>query len=300
MTELGTTLDPGTARVMWQATEPVHAMAYFTAEPQEEYAAIGLDRTVNPAHGYFPARAAAMGPVPWQVVQSTFFNFSAFVCQLGIDGVWDIASPTEVLAARHRGVERALTRLCGDLLDDTSALAEAAELAREAALGCTVEGRPLYAAHASLPWPESPLLQLWHAISLLREFRGDGHIAAMVCQGLTGIEGAVLHVVQGDLWSRRALQATRGYSDEQYDAAVARLVDRGWLDEAGAFTDAGRAARQEVEDRTDVLALPGWERLGAQGCARLRELVTPLSEAVLDGGGMPVMRKPAPPAADRG
>ncbi len=281
-------MNPDLSRQLWKAMEPVHAMVYFTPEPQEEYTALGLDGTKNPAHAYFPARAAAMGAVPWQVVQATFFNFSAFVVKLGIEGAWDIASPADVLAARFRGADRALTRLCGDLLTDVD---EAVALAREAAQGCTVEGRPLYAAHAALPWPDAPHLQLWHAITLLREFRGDGHVAALVSQGLTGLEAAVMHVVQGDLWSRKALQATRGYSDAEWDGAVARLTGRGWLDSEGVFTDAGKAARHEVEHLTDTLALPAWQRIGDEGCARLRDLMKPLSAAVLDNGGMPLLAK---------
>ena len=278
------------SREMWQASEPFHAMAYFTPEPQEEYAAIGLDGSTNPAHAYFPARAACLGAVPWQVVQSTFFNFSAAVCRLGIEGAWDVATPEQVLAARYRGEERALRRLCGDLLDDAR-VAEATELAATAAAACTVEGRPLYAGHASVPWPDEPVQRLWHVVALLREFRGDGHIAALVTHDLTGLEAAVVHVATGELWSRRALQAPRGYSDEEYDAAVARLASRGWLDGDGTLTATGREARQQVEDLTDALAARPWAALGDDGCDRLRALVEPLSEAVLAGGGMPLLAK---------
>ena len=278
-------MNPEVARSTWRALEPVHAMIYFVPDAQEEYAAIGLDAKANRAVGYFPARAAAMGAVTWPVVQATFFNFSALAVQFGITGAWDIASPEEILAARLRGADRALTRLCGDLLNDVD---EAVALARKASEGCTPYGRPLYAAHAGLPWPDAPHLQLWHAITLLREFRGDGHIAALVAAGVSGLESAVLHVAQGDLWTRKPLQSTRAYSDEEWDGAVAGLVARGWLSEDGAFTDVGRAARQQVEDLTDVLALPSWERIGEDGCARLCKLVQPLSDAVVANGGFPL------------
>lgn len=281
-------MNPSTSRELYKALEPFHAMVYFTPEPQEEYTALGLDGSKNPAHAYFPARAACLGPVPWQVVQSTFFNFSAAVCRYGIEGAWDIATPEQVLAARYRGAGRALSRLCGPLLDDVT---EALELATEATTGCTVEGRPLYAGHASVAWPEEPGLRLWHAVALLREFRGDGHIAALVGQGLTGLQAAVLHVTTRESWSRRALQATRGYSDEEWDGAVAVLQARGWLDADGGFTEAGRAARQETEDLTDLLALPPWEVLGEARALRLRDLVQPLSTAILDNGGMPLLSK---------
>ena len=282
-------VSPAVARATWSAAEPYHAMVYFVPEAQEEYAALGYDVQGNRAAGYFPARAAALGPVGVDLVQATFFNFSRFAVEFGITGAWDVASPEQVLAARYRGVDRALRRLCGELLDGPE-VAEAAGLAEEASRGCTPYGRPLYAAHAGLPWPDAPHLRLWHAQTLLREHRGDGHVAALVTEGVSGLEAAVLHVAQGDSWKRSGLQATRAYSDEQWDGAVAGLVERGWLQPDGTFTDEGRAHRQRVEDATDRLSVPAYERLGEDGCARLRELVTPLSRAVVEGGGFPLAK----------
>lgn len=286
----GTATSPQDARKTWKTLEPVHAMIYFAPEAQEEYAAVGLDLKANRALGYFPARAAAMGPVGPGIVHATFFNFSRVACEFGLAGAWDVASPAEVLAARYRGADRALRRMCGDLLD-TEDVTEAVALCRTACEGATDDGRALYAAHADLPWPDAPHLQLFHAIMLLREFRGDGHIAALVAEGVSGLESAVLHVAQGDSWTRRPLQKTRGYSDEQWDDAVASLTRRGWLspgsaDEEATFTDEGAAHRQRVEDRTDTLALPTWARIGADGCARVRDLVRPLSRAIADAGGL--------------
>ena len=278
-------MDPIVARKCWKTTEPVHACVYFTAEPQEEYTALGYDLTANRAAGYFPARAAAMGAVPATVVQATFFNFSPIAVAVGMDRAWEVASPEQLVQARYRGVDRALRRLCGDALDSPDVV-EAVELARTACEGCTPEGRPLYAGNAALPWPDEPHLQLFHAVTLLREFRGDGHIAALVVEGISGLEAAVMHVAQGDTWTREPLRKTRGYSTQEWDGAVARLRERGWLDETEQFTDEGRAVRQRVEGRTDQLALPAWERLGEDGCARLRELVRPLSTVIVDGGGM--------------
>ena len=277
-------MDPIVSRKCWKALEPVHAMVYFAPEPQEEYTALGADLAANRAAGYFPARAAALGAVPAPVVQATFFNFSALAAAFGMAGAWETASPGEWQAARWRGVERALRRLCGDLLDGPD-VEDAVTLARTACEACTPEGRPLYAGNAALEWPESPVLQLFHAVTLLREYRGDGHIAALVAEGIGGLDAAVMHVAQGDAWTREPLRKTRGYSTEEWDAALARLAERGWLD-GEAFTDEGRAVRQRVEDRTDVLALAPWERLGEDGSARLRELVRPLSKAVVENGGL--------------
>ncbi|MCW2777073.1 MAG: hypothetical protein JWN17_798 [Frankiales bacterium] len=281
------TVTPQTARATWRALEPLHAMVYFAPEAQEEYVALGYDVKANRAAGYFPARAAALGAVTWPVVQATFFNFSALACQFGMAGAWDVASPEDVQQARWRGAERALRRLLGDLAD-SPAVAEAAELATTAAQGGTPYGRPLFAANAVLTPPEGPLLQLFHAQTLLREFRGDGHIAALVGEQVTGLEAAVLHVAMHDTWGRKGLQTTRAYSDEEWDAAVADLTARGWLTPDGEFTDEGRAHRQRVEDATDLLCLPAYARLGEDGCARLQEVGGPLAKAVLDAGGLPI------------
>ena len=278
-------MQPSVSRKCWKTLEPVHAMIYFAPEAQEEYTALGFDLKANRAAGYFPARAAALGAVGPSVVQATFFNFSALAVAFGMDRAWETASPEQLVQARRRGADRALRRLCGPLLDGPEVV-EAVALARTATEGCTPEGRALYAAHAALAWPDVPHLQLFHAVTLLREFRGDGHIAALVVEGITGLEAAVLHVAQGDAWTREPLRKTRGYSTEEWDAACARLRERGWFDDGAAFTDEGRAVRQRIEDRTDELALPAWERLGEEGCARLRELVRPLSKAVVDGGGL--------------
>ena len=280
-------MDPHVSRTSWKTLEPVHAHIYFAAEAQEEYAALGFDVAANQAAGYFPARAAALGAVNAGVVQSTFFNFSAIACVFGMDRAWEIATPAQLQQARWKAADRSLRRLCGDLLDSPD-VTEAVELARTATTGCTPEGRPLYAGNATLEWPTVPHLALFHAITLLREFRGDGHVAALVVEGITGLEAAVMHVAQGDAWTREPLRKTRGYSTEEWDAAVARLADRGWLDADGTFTDQGRAVRQRVEDRTDVLALPAWQALGEDGCARLRELVRPLSTAIVAGGGLKI------------
>lgn len=282
-------MDPSISRSTWWALEPYHAVVYFAPDPQEEYAALGLGNEQNRAAGYFPARAAAMGAVSPSVVQATFFNFSPLAVGVGMDGAWDKTSPELLCAARYRGADRTLRRLCGDRLE-SRATAEAAELARSACEGCTPYGRAIYAGNAALEWPEAPHMVLWHAITLLREFRGDGHIAALVAEGFTGLESAVTHVAQGDLWMKDALRTTRGYSEEEWQTCVEDLQRRGLLDQDEQFTDQGRARRRRVEDMTDLLALPAWERLGEAGCEQLRTAVAPLVKAIVDGGGFPLAR----------
>jgi hypothetical protein len=271
-------LDPVIARRTWRTLEPLHGLVYFAPEATEEYAAIGLVPEVG---GYFASRAAPMGPVPAEVVVAAFFNFRPQVVREEIPRAWSLASRDEVVAARFRAASRALRRVLGPAADGPE-VAEAAELSRRAALhaGDHTAGRPLFAGHASLAWPDDPLLVLWHAQTLLREFRGDGHVAVLTTESITGVEALVIHAATGEV-PRGVLQATRGWTADEWGEAAEGLQGRGWIDADGSFTDAGRAHRQMVEDRTDALALPAYEPLGDDACARLRALVRPLAKTVV-------------------
>ena len=207
-----------------------------------------------------------------------------------MDGVWDIASPTQVLTARLDAVDAALTRAFAPLLSDNEGranLARTAALAKIAAEAACErpDGRPLFAGHASLPWPDdaTPHLVLWHAQSLLREFRGDGHIAALVAEGINGPEALVLHHATGEL-PLAALQGSRAWTDDEWAATVATLVERGYVNADGTFTDHGRARRQAIEDQTDALATEPYATLGADGCNELRSIGRAFSKAVIDAG----------------
>jgi hypothetical protein len=271
-------MEPLMARKMWRTLEPYHGMIYFAPEATAAYEALG----VAGRGGYFASRAAPMGAVPAEVVIATFFNFNPALVRQGIPSAWAAASPAQLLDARLAAADAALRRSLGDEVDDPS-VGRAAELARTAAEACTPEGRPLYAGHASLPWPAPPHLALWHAITLLREFRGDGHIACLVDAGMEGIDALVLHAASGDV-PRSALQSSRAWDDAAWAGSVARLRERGIVDGEGAFTEAGAAVRQHIEDRTDALALAPWAALGEAGCDELRGLVRPLSKAIVEGG----------------
>lgn len=272
-------MERSVARRMWQVMEPYHAMIYFVPEAAEEFRTAGLK---GQWMGYFASRSAAMGPVPADVVIATFHNFHPRLVRRAIPDAWSFASPERVLAARYTAADAALRRLLGDAVDGAS-VTEAAALARSATEACDPGGRPLFAGHAALPWPEQPHLVLWHAITLLREFRFDGHVASLLVDGVDGYEANITNVATGNL-SADLIKLMRGYTDEEWAAGEQRLRDRGWLDGDGAFTDAGRAARQRIEDRTDELALTPWSHLGAEQCRRLEELMIPLTERVADGG----------------
>jgi hypothetical protein len=208
---------------------------------------------------------------------------------------WSFASVADVLAARLKGADLALRRLLGDMVHEP-AVAEAADLARRAAEAGGRPGRPLFAANADLPWPTEPHLALWQATTLLREHRGDGHVVALSAAGLDGCESHVTLVAAGAL-DREVLQPARGWTDEEWQNAVARLQARGWLDGDGRITDAGRTGRREVERRTDELALGPWRALGDEGAARVLELATPFARELADRGAFPVPNPIGVPAS---
>jgi Helix-turn-helix family len=272
---------PILARKMWRTLEPYHGMIYFAPQATEAYAALGIEGRA----GYFASRSAAMGAVPAEVVIATFYNFDPRLVRAAIPAAWDAASPAALVDARLGAADAALRAMVGEDPLGAPEMAEAADLARRAAEACTPEGRPLYAAHAALPWADEPHLVLWQAVTRLREFRGDGHVAALVGEGLSPREALVTHGASGDgLVTLRLLQTTRGWSDEAWDETLADLRARGWLSGDDRLIADGAAVRDRVEARTDELAMAPWRGLGEDASDRLRGLVRPWSRAIVGSG----------------
>ncbi|MET7455210.1 hypothetical protein ABZT03_25610 [Streptomyces sp. NPDC005574] len=266
------------ARTTWRTLEPYHGAVYFSPEAADLYAELGVDART----GYFASRSAALGAVPADLVIATFYNFSPELVRRAIPAAWEAATPQRFAAARLTGIDATLRRILGADVS-SPALARAAELARTAA-EVTMrhpQGRPLFAAHAALPWPSEPHLVLWHAQTLLREFRGDGHVAALLAAGLSGIEALVTHAAGGDI-DGEVLRTSRGWTPEQWGQAVQSLRERGWLDDVShlALSEEGARRRAEIEDTTDGLAALPYVTLGPAACAELSSLVRPFSLSV--------------------
>ncbi|GAA4236240.1 hypothetical protein GCM10023075_58600 [Streptosporangium album] len=265
------------ARQSWRRLEPVHAMIYFVPEAAERYAALGLKRRA----GYFASRGAAFGPASPELVIATFYNFCPTLVRQALPAAWDVTTPEKVTEARLDAAGAALRRAG---VHEIKELAETAALARRAAerAGEHLQGRPLFAAHAALAWPDDPLLELWHAQTLLREFRGDGHVAALLAEGVGGLDALVLHGATGTT-PTAFLKASRGWPEEEWAAAEEALRERGLLD-GGELTEEGRTFRQRIEDRTDELALPAYAALSDDELARLAELARIFGRSVVDAG----------------
>lgn len=264
-------------RAVHTVTELVHAIAYLCPDVQDEFEALGLEPR---GQGYVAGRAAPMGAVGPELAIATFYNFNPALHRYALPAAWDIASPDEVLAARFRGMQAVYERVEAP----TDGLDELTALAQRAADGLELSGRPLAAANAGVALPEQPFARAWQALTVLREFRGDGHIVALAVEGLDGCEALVTHGAAGDV-SAEILKATRQRTGDDWLAAEERLRERGWLDSDLAFTDLGRERRDWIEARTDELAAAPYDAIGVDGCARLRELCRPVSQAMMGAFG---------------
>ena len=268
-------------RALWQATETVHAVVYFAPEQADVYAGAGAK---GGWMGYFASRSAAMGAVSPEVVVATFFNFHPERVRRAVPDCWRLSRPDRMLDARRELADLALRRLLGDEMEG-DAVKQCGALVREAIEGCDGAGRPLYAAHAGLGWPDEPHLALWHACTLLREHRGDGHVAALTTYSLDGCEANVLLVADGRT-NRELQQRFRGWSDDDWDGAAERLAQRGWLDDESELTQTGHEVREQVEAMTDLLASEPAERLGDDRVGDLLDGLSGLDGMILAGGDM--------------
>jgi Helix-turn-helix family len=272
------------ARSAHNATNSLHSLIYFVPETEQQLTGLGL-RAGRMC--YFAGRSAPMGAVGAGVVTATFYNFSPHLVARSIPLAWDLASPDAVAAARLVAADAALRRLLGPDVIASADMTTMSVLLRDAAGACSAEGRPLYAGHADLDWPDAPHLVMWHAVSLLREYRGDGHTCALAGAGLNGIEALVTHTATGKGFTPQFARASRGWSQDEWDSAVGGLAARDLLDGQGALTPAGQALRAQVEDQTDRLAAPPWHYLGERQTEEVVQIGKAMTRAVAAAGAFP-------------
>ncbi|WP_030191077.1 SCO6745 family protein [Streptomyces violaceorubidus] len=277
-------IDARAGRRCHNALNSLHSTHYFSPDLGRELGALGV--TDAPAVN-FAVRAAALGPVGAGAVTAAFYNYKHDLVVRYVPAVWQQVTPEQALAARLRAVDTTLRRLLGEEAVASAEMAEAAELALRAAEGCSRSARPLYSAHADLPVPDAPHLAFWHAATLLREHRGDGHLAALMTADLDGLEALVTHTATGKGLAPKWVFGTRGWTQEEWDAAVARLRARGLTDATGRLTEEGAALREGIERETDRLDAAPYARLGAEGVARLTELGGSFARTALGAGAYP-------------
>ncbi|GAA4875448.1 SCO6745 family protein [Kitasatospora terrestris] len=260
------------ARSLWWLFEPVHAVTYFAPEGRAAYEEAGLRGYWR---GYFGGRAAPLGPVDAAPVVAAFFNFAPRMVERALPEIWTRATPERALAARVEGATAALARLLEPV--GPGPVDRAVGLLERAVAGLDCSGRVLAAANAALPRPEPPLARLWQATTVLREHRGDGHVAALVAEGLDGCEALVLRCALDT--RRETLQPHRGWTDEEWDAAAGRLAERGWLGADGSASPAGRARHGALEAATDLAAARVWSGFHRAELDELAAALGPIATA---------------------
>jgi hypothetical protein len=270
------------ARRFFDRFEPVHAVTYFAPEARAALDGLGYRGFWM---GYFAARSAPLGMVPREVVAAIFYNFAPERVAKALPAAWEVAGPEAALRARQESAVAALRRY-GIEADENVALA--GELAGKTVRRAPLDGRPLFAANLALPWPDEPLAALWHAATLLREQRGDAHVAVLAAAGVSGRESNVLHAAAGRI-PRDYIARTRDYDDAAWRLHEERLAERGLLDGDGSLTAAGRELKDRIESNTDALALSALEALSDDEVETLFQALTPITRAVVAGGDVPAV-----------
>lgn len=284
--------DQQRARRAYETIEPFHVLAYFNRGLREAQQDTGLD-----GHGFYVgARGAPMGDCDAAVVTAAFFNFSADV----ITPAWQAARDVgldRVAARRDQMLDEQLRAVLGDLVEDPE-IRDLEKRYREIAADLPMGGRPLAAGWNASPVPDVPHVALWQAIAILREWRGDNHIAVLVNHQFGGLDAVVFHeaqlpdpTIRRRVLGRKLVQLTRGWSDEAWEGSVDRLVARGLAtrtDDGHQLSDAGVSLYQAMEAETDALTAPAWSGSGVDD---LLERTRPYVKAVIDAGVLPGTRK---------
>lgn len=272
--------DPRLARRFFDRIEPVHAVTYFAPEARAALDGLGYRGFWM---GYFAARSAPLGVVPADVVTAIFYNFAPQRVAKALPAAWEVAPPADALRAREQSAVDALRRYGVGADDD---LAMVADLAAKAARSAPLDGRPLFAANLALDWPDEPLAKLWHAATLLREQRGDGHVAVLTSLGVSGRDCNVLHAMAGRV-PKDMIMRSRDYDDDQWAHHRDRLLRRGLLDDHDELTAQGRQLKQRIEDNTDTLALTALDALTDDEVEALFRGLTPITRKVVAAGDVP-------------
>lgn len=266
-------------RSFWRSVETIHHVAYFEPTGKERFGAIGLKGYWM---AYFASRAAPLGlPAP-EVVLATFHGFAPALVHRAIPTAWELADRDQILQSRlDQGRDVIRPGVEGSGIDISRAAAVMA--AALPTLDLTV--RPLAAGNVGLPLPTDDLGLLWHGASALREYRGDSHLVVLAAEGLGGVDANVLSVAAGLTFPHQ--QQLRGWSDEEWAAGRERLQARGWLDSDGALTEAGGAARSDIEDATDRVTMAGIPAETVASLATVAEDLMAISKGIVASGAEP-------------
>jgi hypothetical protein len=271
---------PAVSRWMLGALALPHVPVYRARDVLDRLAALGLAHQMA---AYFAQRSAPMGAVTAPVVTATFFGFSPRLVAQHVPAVWGVASPDAVLDTTLEGMRSLLTGLLGHL---GPSIGRAATLLRPVAEAHEVEGRPLAAAWSSVAWTDDPAVDLWLAVTRIRESRGDGHVAILVGEGVGPLASHLL--TAGDDRERRpGLTLLRGWEDDEIEAEAAELQRRGLLDTEGRRTDEARRLREHLEVLTDQRSSRAWRDTDPESVREVAALALAFAEPLIASGTLP-------------
>jgi len=275
--------DPQTAltRRFAKAAEPLHSCAYY-AEEINRFTEMGYSGWW---HAYFAYRSAPMGKATAQQVMDAFYNFAPRMVDKAVPNCWEVMSPSQVRQTQLLLVDRALHRIFGDYKAQRE-LAYVSEVLKTSIPELDTKERPLFAAWAGEPWPDSPLLDLWHATTLLREYRFDGHNSALRQAGLSGL-GCHLMMAADGRGTPEIIQKIRGWSHEEWKQEAAELRSRGWITSDGQHTPLGRSVRRGVELATDQNAQAIVVNLGDERSGKVLEVLEQVAAFLIETDVVP-------------
>lgn len=257
-------------------------MTYFAPEAAAAFKAAGYRGFWM---GYFAGRAAPLGAAPAELVHALFYNFDLAHVARAIPDAWSFAGPEVALTARLDGATTALRRCLGPDADGPG-VDRVVELVAKASEAAPIEGRPLYAANRALAIPGGALERLWHHATLLREHRGDGHVAALTTYGLSGRQAHVLHALASGT-PVEVYQNARTFTPDDWNSILDQFRIRALVDAKGALTPSGYELKDTIEQRTDELAASAYATLSEGDIDTLIGALTPLAHAVVAAGDLP-------------
>lgn len=264
------------ARELRDAIEPLATICFWSEPAYDAYASRGLDFL----QGYVWGRASVLGEAEGTVAAAAFGVFEPGLVVSLYDEGGSVCSLADVRAVKEQGAVTALRAVLGE----PNELPGVLTTLRSGAAAADPTGRPMHAGLTALDWPQDPLGQLWHACTVLREHRGDGHLAACVTAGLTGLEANLLTELRVG-WDPLSYTASRGWAPEAMEAASVRLRARGLVAE-GALTEAGTTVRNDIELATDRLVQPAIDAMGPD-LTRVVSVLESWSQQVVDRGWFP-------------
>jgi len=263
-------------RLLRDAIEPIAAICWWAEPAYDGYAALGLDFL----GGYVWSRACVMGEPDPAVVAAAFAVFEPGALGQLYDGARETCGLAEIRRARETGAVTGLREALGSPAE----CGEAVAILRRGSEAIEPAGRALFAGLRGLAWPREELGQLWHACVMLREARGDGHLAACVAAGVDGLQANLLT----ELWvgyDPFEYTGTRAWSQDAMDAAMAVLAERGLVAD-GALTREGIELRESIEVATDRTMVPAREAIGDE-LARVVDLADGWASQIIERGWFP-------------